>query len=430
MSSVRDDIADVLVIGAGIVGAAVAYRLAERGRSVLVVDQGRRAGEGSTGASSGIVRFHYESFENAALAWESHGAWLDWRSEVADLESPVPGYRPTGALLLAPRRSAFQNMTANLQRLGVPHEVLSSAALRRRQPALDPGRFGPPSRPDDDQFWQPARGSLVGLATDVGGYVPDPDQAAASYALAAARRGVRFCWRTRVQEVVVVEGRAAGVRTDSGVLMARAVLNAAGPGSSSINRGAGLDSSAMLRTRPLRVETHVVRAPAAFRNGLATCVLDPDLGIAFRPDGAHDLHLSSVEPACDPLHWTAEPFLADPRPRRPYFDLQVLRLARRLPSLAVATRLRGLSALYDVSPDWNPLLGETPLPGLLVACGTSGNSFKTAPALGRVVASLVEAHLDGRPAPTSIRLPRTGVTLDLAPYRPVRRLAGHSSVIA
>ena len=83
------------------------------------------------------------------------------------------------------------------------------------------------------------------------------------------------------------------------------------------------------------------------------------------------------------------------RPTRAYFDLQALRLARPLPELALARQVRGLSALDDVSPDWNPLLDETPLPGLLVTCGTSGNSVKTAPALGQPVATLVDAHLRG-----------------------------------
>lgn len=430
MSSAPTHVPDVLVVGAGIIGSGLAHRLALDGRSVAVVDSGRHAGAGSTSASSGIVRFHYESFDNAALAWESHGAWLDWMSEVDDADGPQPRYTRTGALLLGRDVVAFAGMTENFRRLGVPHEVMTPARLSDRFPGLDIGRYGPPARPEDERFWADSKGELSGLYTQSGGYVSDPECAAASYARAASRLGVRFHWATTVRELAVANGRVTGVRTTDGQLLrARVVVNAAGAGSSVLNRMAGLASTPMVRTRPLRVETHAVAAPASFVGAEAAIVLDPDLGIAFRPDGTGDLHLSSLEPACDPLWWTHEVEVEDPRPTRDYFDLQVLRLARRLPEMGVARRMRGLAALYDVSADWNPLLGGTPLRGFLVACGTSGNSFKTAPAVAHVMSRIVAAHLDGEAEPELVKLPRTGTVVSLLAYRPLRTAHRSSSVI-
>ena len=69
---------DALVIGAGVMGCAIAFELARAGRSVVVVDKAGGAGFGSTSASSAIIRFTYSTFDGVALAWESYHRWLDW----------------------------------------------------------------------------------------------------------------------------------------------------------------------------------------------------------------------------------------------------------------------------------------------------------------------------------------------------------------
>ena len=69
---------DVVLVGAGVVGASVAHELARRGRQVVVVDKGPGAGTGSTSASSAIVRFNYSTRTGVAAAWESKHLWEDW----------------------------------------------------------------------------------------------------------------------------------------------------------------------------------------------------------------------------------------------------------------------------------------------------------------------------------------------------------------
>lgn len=423
--------AEVVIIGAGIIGAALAHRLAEHGCAVTVVDAGAQVGGGSTSASSGIIRFHYASFESAAMAWDSYPAWRDWAGEIGAVDpGGHPQYVPTGGLLLGAVEE-FAPMARNLTRLGITHEVLDPDDLRHRFPGLDPRRFGPPTRPDDPAFWaEPAGDELHGLYTPDAGYVADPQRAAASYAWAAAGRGAVFRMRSRV---VGVEARNDGsldvLFEDGGRRRAGVVVNAAGPGSAAVNRAAGLEG-AVLPTRPLRVETHAVAAPSSFRGPTSVFVLDPDLGIAFRPDGTEDLHLSSIEPECDPLHWAADPWLDDPRPTRGEFELRALRAARRLPELTVPSRVRGTSALYDVSPDWVPLLGRTRLPGFLVACGTSGNSFKTAPAIAHVMRAMVEATLRDEEPPAEVALPATGTVISTAAFDPMRSPGPARNVVA
>ena len=69
---------DVVVVGAGVMGASIALELQRSGRSVLVVDRGDAVGAGSTSASSAVVRFNYSTLAGVIAAWESAHRWADW----------------------------------------------------------------------------------------------------------------------------------------------------------------------------------------------------------------------------------------------------------------------------------------------------------------------------------------------------------------
>ena len=71
------DSADAIVIGAGVIGAAVALELARSGRDVVCVDKGPAPGAGSTSASSSIIRFSYSTIDAVLTAWESAACWRD-----------------------------------------------------------------------------------------------------------------------------------------------------------------------------------------------------------------------------------------------------------------------------------------------------------------------------------------------------------------
>ena len=73
---------DVIVIGAGVIGCSVAFELARDGFSVCVVDRGTGPGQGSTSASSAVVRFNYATWTGVAAAWESKQRWEQWGAAV------------------------------------------------------------------------------------------------------------------------------------------------------------------------------------------------------------------------------------------------------------------------------------------------------------------------------------------------------------
>ncbi len=430
--------ADVVVVGAGIIGCSVAYRLSRSGRSVIVVDAGPCAGAGSTSASSAIVRFHYTLSDNVALAWDSYQAWTDWANEIGGTDPDgMVEYRTTGGILLGPP-DEFDLMVTNLTALGIDHEVLSPAQIRTRFPAIDPSRFGPPARLDDPGFFRDGWGELYGLFTPDAGYINDPQLAAHNYQWAAQRHGAEFRYHSRVVDVATSDGHVEGVTlADGSDIHAPILVNAAGPASDQFNELAGVAHRHTIRSRPLRTETHVAPAPPEFSDSQATFVFDPDLGSAFRPEIGGLVHVSNIEPACDELVWVDDPWREDHLPTVEAFETQVLRVARRMPELPIPHRPSGLAALYDVTPDWNPILDRGAIDGLFLACGTSGNSFKTAPTIGHIIKSLIDRSPLGSDAATRERrpeatftTPRTGSRIDLGHYSRNRKPGPATSVIA
>jgi len=93
---------DAVVVGAGVIGAAIALELARGGRRVVVLDKGG-IGDGSTSASSAIVRFHYSTFTGVAAAWEARQLWGDWQEHLGFADpGGLAGFVRTGMRVLDP----------------------------------------------------------------------------------------------------------------------------------------------------------------------------------------------------------------------------------------------------------------------------------------------------------------------------------------
>src|SRR5205809_7728154 len=91
--------ARAVVLGAGIVGAGVALELARGGREVVVVDRNPGPGQGSTSASSAIVRFNYSTWEGVVTSWEAKFGWEDWAGQLGVVDpAGLSTYLRTGVL--------------------------------------------------------------------------------------------------------------------------------------------------------------------------------------------------------------------------------------------------------------------------------------------------------------------------------------------
>ena len=427
--------ADAVVIGAGIIGCSVAHALAGSGRSVLVLDRNPGPGQGSTSASSAIIRFNYSTLAGVATAWESHWSWLDWEGFLGgtDEDGSLARFWRTGSLCLDAPTHDPAKVLRLFDQVGVPYDVLSAAEIRQAFPWLDPARHYPPKPVDSDGFWEEPHGEIGGYLTPDSGFVDDPSYAAHNLATAASRSGVQFLFRATVSGIRRRGDRVSGVELSDGtVIDTRVVVNVAGPSSGLVNQLAGVSKDFTVRTRPLRVETHAVPAPPGFAvsGGPGPLVADLDLGTYFRGTPSGELLVGGTEPACDPLDWLEDPDDFNPAVTRSAYETQVYRVARRLPELGVPSAPHGIGAVYDVADDWIPIYDKTALGGFYVAIGTSGNQFKNAPVVGEYLRAIIDAcenGVDHDENPVSIHLPRTGIDLDLSAYTRRRQPSAESS---
>src|SRR4051812_35024374 len=152
---------DVVVIGAGVIGAAVTLELARAGLRVTCVDRAAGPGLGSTSASSAIVRFNYSTRDGVATAWEAKHCWEQWREHLGAVDtSALAGFRRTGLVMLDVPVAPREHVLPLFDDVGVPYEQWDAATLRARVPAIDSGRFWPPRPVDSDEFWRAADGEL------------------------------------------------------------------------------------------------------------------------------------------------------------------------------------------------------------------------------------------------------------------------------
>ncbi len=427
--------ADVVVIGAGVIGCSVAHALAGPDRSVLVVDRNSGPGQGSTSASSAIIRFNYSTLAGVATAWEAHWSWLDWEGFLGgpDEDGSAARFWQTGSLCLDAPAHDPAKVQRLFDRVGVPYDVLTAAQIRMAYPWLDPARHYPPKPVGSEEFWDEPSGEIGGYVTPDSGFIDDPSYAAHNLATAAKRRGVQFLFRATVSGIRRTHDRVSGVELSDGtVVVTPVVVNVSGPSSGHVNDLAGVSEDFAVHTRPLRVETHSVPAPPGFTvdDRPGPLVADVDLGTYFRGTPSGGLLVGGAEPECDPLEWLADPDDYNPSVTRAVYETQVYRAARRLPELGVPSTPRGIAAVYDVTDDWIPIYDKTALPGYYVAIGTSGNQFKNAPLVGSYLKAIIdtcESGVDHDVAPASFHLPRSGIDLDLSAYSRRRQPSPDSS---
>jgi len=345
---------DVAVIGAGVHGASAAFHLASRGVSTAVFEKDAPAG-GPTGRSSGICRAYYTNEFLAAVARDSIAMFR----EFAEHTGRDAGFRHTGLLVLHPPEDVEQvrRVVPRLNQQGIPTELLTPEEIAARWPAFDLAGIGIGAHELDAGYADPvlATRGLLQRARELG---------------AEARIG-------HVVTAIARDGDAWTVMTGDGSRTGCGrVLIAAGPWTKPLAAQVGADL-------PLSVERHVV---ATFAWGGAEPVpahADLPGGYYFRPEGEELFLVGPLHaaPRADPDDFAQA--IAEDEAR----DLAE-RVTRRAPALELARSRGGWASLYDVSPDWQPLIGEI-APGVFVDAGTSGHGFKLAPALGRHVADLV-----------------------------------------
>lgn len=409
---------DAIIIGAGIIGSALARELAGRGWQVLVLDRNHAPGMGSTSSSSAVIRVHYSTLEGTALAWDGYHDWHMEAARQARGESALARFIECGCLVMeTPENGFLARQKEYCRALSIPFEEWDHAAILDHLPGYDLARFAPPRRIDDPAFGTPAGGEIERATFfPTAGYVTDPQAAARNIAHEAEARGARLDFRVRVTGILRQGGRVAGVVLADGCeIHAPVVVNAAGPASSRINHMAGIADEIAVPTRPLRQEVaHTPQPEGIDLSARGPIVSDGDIGCYVRPDHGGNILIGSEMPACDPRVFVEDEEDFD-HSHTDQWTNQVWRYALRAPRLPIPHRAAGVVDLYDVTPDWIPIYDTSSLAGFYLAIGTSGNQFKNAFSAARLMAGLIEyceAGGDHDARPYRHALPHAGLTID------------------
>jgi sarcosine oxidase, subunit beta len=425
--------ADAVIVGAGVIGAAIAFELGKRGYETLSIDKLPAAGYGPTSSSCSIVRAHYSSWDGVAMAYEGFFYWKDWPNYLdAEDERGFAQYMNSGTVLLKSETGHHEKVLEHYRDLGVEHEEWDTEELGEHVPYYDLHAFWPPRRPEDDAFWKQPGDVLPGaIYTPGSGYVNDPQLATHNLQRAAEAKGGEFMFNRKIV-AIRRDGRVKGVALENGEeIEAPIVVNVAGPHSFVINRMAAVEETMNIKTKALRHEVHIVPAPGKVdyeHKGFHTS--DGDQGIYFRPEAGNNILIGSEDPDCDPQVWVDDPDNYDRNVTRAQWEAQVYRVARRIPGVRIPPSPRGLVDLYDVSDDWIPIYDKSDLDGFYMAVGTSGNQFKNAPVVGHLMAELIDACEKGHDHdadPVQVKTPYKSLTLDAGFYSRNREINPNSS---
>ena len=349
--------AEVVVVGAGIVGTNIALQLARRAIGDVLLVDARGPAAGMSGRSFRQVRTHYSNEVTTRLALRGIEILRDWSDHVGVGDS---GYQPIGYLLAVADDQA-EGCAANValgRSLGVRTEIVAAAQLREIEPLLATDGLACGA-------WEPDSG------------VVDPVKVTLSATVAAQMAGVRTLFGSPVRALRAKREKITGVVTDGGDISAGTVVLAVGPWAPGLLAGTGIDLGLRLHTLELSV---LRRAPGVA--GLTTAVTHAPSGLVARCDsGPFGVAVAYPADAVQPAFPQDARVAADAEPR--------LRraLAAALPALASAEVVTTIAGVYDVTPDWHPLLGPWPgVDGLYLAVGFSGHGLKLAPAVGEAVA--------------------------------------------
>lgn len=389
--------ADVVIVGGGCMGASVAYYLADRGiTDVVLVEREPQLGTASTGRNAGGFRHQFSHPANIELSKESIALFANFEAAIGH---PID-FWPDGYLFLLSSEtsaSAFRKNVALQRAHGINVDWLSATDAA----ALCPGL---------------AVDGVIGATFCGDDGIADPNGVTQGFARAALARGVEIRRGEDVTGIRVDSGHVTGVETSRGLIATQNVVNAAGAWAQGVGRFAGVD----VPVTPERRHIFIAQPPGdgswddrAHRTTVPTSrlmVIDFESTFYFHREGGGLLF-----------------GMGDPE-EQPGFDItvrwdflpRVIEVAiQRLPAMSEAAVSHAWAGLYEMTPDHNPIIGPAPeVAGFFTIAGFSGHGFQHCPAAGRILADLVVGQDPG---------------LDLSPFAPDRfataRVGGELNIV-
>ncbi len=349
---------DAVIVGAGVIGLSIAWRLASRGMSVVAIDRGY-AGCGASLAATGMLaaaaEFEPGGLDLVALALESQRLWPTFRDALEAASGRTIDYRDHGTMLIALGRDEVARARFRCEQqlaAGLESRWLSGEEIRDREPALRPSVVGGILCPNDHQV--------------------DPPRMIAALKGALRSAAGTLVEGTAVNALDLTAGRIAGVTTTSGAVRAPLVVLATGV---AIGSDGLVPAELRVPVRPLKGQSLALRMNAP--SDLSHVVWTEQLHLA--PKGDHRLVVgATVEERGFDSSVTAGGVYS------------LLEGARRaLPALEEMELIAMWSGWRPTSDDDAPVIGATGLDGLVLAAGHHRNGYLLAPVTAQAIEDLV-----------------------------------------
>ena len=355
---------DTAIVGAGIFGLATAHALCRDGAGTVALFDRGMPGGGDSGRSFSMVRRHYSNPVTARLAMAGSKTIMDWQDEVGVADA---GYVRCGYLLTVPEGlvDACRGNVRMLEALGLETEFLQPDEVHEVEPQL-------------------SLDAVAGAAYEPDGGFADAQKMCLGWFAAGTRNGLHSHLGLAVDAVRVQRGRAVGLETARGFFPAGRVVLTTGAWANDLLRPLGAGQPIELRRLQVLVARSGPGGPlpsAVCSDAVTNVVVRPDRGRQFCAVAYAGEDLLDRADDCD--HGLS-----------PVYEDAVRRGLRvRYPRLADFELVRGFAGPYDVTPDWNPIIGPCPgIEGMYLAVGWSGHGFKLSPAVGEVVAAEVSGR--------------------------------------
>ncbi len=349
--------AELVIIGAGVMGLSIAYQLSRLGLTDQVILEKQYLASGASGRNGGGVRQQWSTELNVRLMRESVALCKSFAQEIG----VNIWFRQGGYLFVARTRGELERLEKNVEvqhRLGLETRLIDASEAQAIVPELDvTGILGATYNPSDGILF--------------------PWPFMWGYAEQAIKRGAKLYTHTTVTGL---EPAAPGyvVHTSRGSIRARRVLNAAGAASSEIARMVGLE----LPTYPMR---HEICSSEPLKPFLKPMVSELTSGLYFsqsmRGEIVGGVSLKNESPSMSVGS------------RLKFLSTYASRLVRLMPVLGDVKVLRQWAGPYDVSKDGNPIVGAPrQTPDFFLACGFVGHGFMMAPIVGKLYAAHLAGH--------------------------------------
>lgn len=345
--------ADVVIIGAGIIGLSTGYWLTKAGAKVIILDKGRIAWEASSRAT-GYLSLRGEQPMEAPLAAEAEKLWLSLDNE---LGYPTE-WTPSGRMWAACTEQDYSELAREYEQFSktdIPFRLIDGKEAREIIPSL---------RPD-----------IVGAIHTTRSGHANPQRASQAFAWAFMDQGGTIQEFSPVIEIVIDGDKVAGVVTPKGRISTNIVVNCAGPQAGLVAGLVGVD----LPVAAARMQAMVTAPlPTMYNTALIAN------GISARQTLRGNIHFSG-----GPHEWVDVALDKEsPKPNTPIVRNIARRLVELMPSIRNTQVLRSWAGIVDVTPDQICVIDRLASPEGFIVAVTSGHGFGLAPSVGKAVSDL------------------------------------------